>query len=157
MKDSQRRSLIKGISWRVIGTIDTFILATFILHKHGMDKPFLIAATEVTTKIVLYYFHERGWNFIPWGRRKSGPSHGRSVVKGLSWRALGTFDTTMLAYLYTGDITGGLKLGATELFTKIGLYYLHERIWARIKWGRIPSDDIQDEPSEGKIKEHHVA
>ena len=135
MKDSNLRSLIKGISWRAIGTIDTFVLAYIYFGNVSIAAP--IAATEVFTKIFLYYLHERIWNVIPWGRRFKKTAHLRSLFKGISWRFFGSIDTTLISYLYSGNPLISLKVGGTEVLTKIGLFYLHERLWAQIKWGRI--------------------
>ena len=60
----------------------------------------------------------------------------RSLVKGLSWRAVGTADTILISYLITGHIGKALSIGGIELITKILLYYAHERAWMRIPWGQ---------------------
>jgi uncharacterized membrane protein len=62
--------------------------------------------------------------------------HRRSFLKAVSWRATGTVDTILISFLVTGRIKLALSIGFVELFTKIGLYYLHERIWGKILWGR---------------------
>ena len=59
----------------------------------------------------------------------------RSVVKTISWRIVGTIDTMFLGWLITGSPLIGLKIGALELVTKFVLYYLHERVWLRCKFG----------------------
>ena len=59
----------------------------------------------------------------------------RSIVKTISWRIVGTMDTMFLGWLITGDPLLGLKIGALELITKFVLYYIHERIWLRSKFG----------------------
>jgi uncharacterized membrane protein len=59
----------------------------------------------------------------------------RSLLKTISWRILGTLDTMFLGWLITSDPLVGLKIGALELFTKMILYYFHERIWLRSKYG----------------------
>lgn len=64
-------------------------------------------------------------------------THARSVVKGISWRAVGTLDTTILVFLFTGELVLAAGVGATELITKVFLYWLHERAWQRVRWGRI--------------------
>ncbi len=61
--------------------------------------------------------------------------HKRSFIKGATWRIVGTLDTILLSFLFTGDISKALKIGGIELFTKIFLYYLHERIWGKLKYG----------------------
>ena len=59
----------------------------------------------------------------------------RSILKTLSWRIIGTIDTMFLGWLITGSPLVGLKIGALELFTKMVLYYFHERVWLRCKFG----------------------
>jgi len=60
----------------------------------------------------------------------------RSVVKTLSWRAVGTIDTILISWLLTGALTLALSIGAVELITKMILYFVHERVWNSIKWGK---------------------
>jgi uncharacterized membrane protein len=67
----------------------------------------------------------------------------RSVVKSISWRTVGTIDTMMIAWLVTGKLDFAVTIGGVELFTKMFLYYLHERTWNRIRFGRIDPADIE--------------
>ena len=62
--------------------------------------------------------------------------HYRSVVKAISWRATGTVDTVIISFFITGQIKMAMSIGFVELFTKIFLYYVHERVWNRISFGR---------------------
>lgn len=61
---------------------------------------------------------------------------GRSVIKSISWRALGTLDTIVLSYFISGDFRIAFSIGSFELLTKTVLYFFHERLWERIKWGK---------------------
>lgn len=63
--------------------------------------------------------------------------HYRSIVKAISWRATGSIDTMVITFLITGKWTFALAVSGVELFTKIGLYYAHERIWEKLSFGRI--------------------
>jgi len=63
-------------------------------------------------------------------------SHLRSFAKALSWRVTGTVDTMVLSYLITGSVKIAAAIGGTEVITKSLLYYLHERAWARVPFGR---------------------
>lgn len=63
--------------------------------------------------------------------------HSRSIVKAISWRATGTVDTIVISWLITGRLTFALSIGFVELFTKIFLYYVHERVWDKISFGRL--------------------
>ncbi len=66
--------------------------------------------------------------------------HYRSVVKAISWRATGTLDTIIISFLITGHAKWALSIGFVELFTKVALYYLHERVWDRLSFGRVKAD-----------------
>jgi len=64
--------------------------------------------------------------------------HYRSLTKAISWRLTGTFDTVVISFLITGHIRWALSIGFVELFTKVALYYMHERLWNKISFGRKP-------------------
>ena len=61
--------------------------------------------------------------------------HLRSIVKGATWRIIGTLDTIFLSFIFTGKIEKALKIGFIELFTKIFLFWLHERVWFKLPLG----------------------
>jgi len=63
--------------------------------------------------------------------------HYRSFVKAVSWRMTGSVDTLIISYLITGKLKYAFTISGVELFTKIGLYYFHERLWEKIPLGRI--------------------
>lgn len=67
--------------------------------------------------------------------------HYRSFIKAVSWRVTGTVDTIVVSYIITGQVKLALSIGFVEFFTKIGLYYVHERIWNRISLGREKKSD----------------
>ena len=67
-------------------------------------------------------------------------SHKRHLAKAVTWRVVGTIDTILLSWLISGNPLVGLKIGVSEVITKMFLYYLHERIWFKInltKDGRV--------------------
>lgn len=64
-------------------------------------------------------------------------SHLRSVLKGITWRIMGTAITIGTAYYLTGQIKTALTVGTIEFFSKIGLYYAHERAWEQVPKGTI--------------------
>ena len=55
----------------------------------------------------------------------------RHILKTITWRIIGTLDTMLITWLLTGNPITGLKIGGVELFTKMLLYYFHERAWTR--------------------------
>ena len=71
MKDKNYRSILKSISWRITGTIDTFFISYLITGKFTIALS--ISGVEILTKFTLNYFHERVWNKINIGREKPVP------------------------------------------------------------------------------------
>ncbi|NBB88168.1 MAG: DUF2061 domain-containing protein [Bacteroidetes bacterium] len=66
-------------------------------------------------------------------------SHLRSLLKGVSWRVLGTLDTMVISYFITGNLTFAVSIGSIEVITKLVLYYFHERIWQWLPRGSVRS------------------
>ena len=60
----------------------------------------------------------------------------RSIAKTITWRILGSLDTLMLSYFFTGNFVIAGSIASTEIITKVILYFFHERGWAHLKWGR---------------------
>ncbi|MFM1878042.1 MAG: hypothetical protein RLZZ241_908 [Bacteroidota bacterium] len=56
----------------------------------------------------------------------------RHIAKTLTWRAVGTLDTIFISWLVSGNPLTGLKIGFSEVFTKMLLYFLHERFWFKV-------------------------
>ena len=67
-REAHSRSFAKATSWRILGSIDTFLLSW--LFTQNVKAAGSIAIAEVLTKMVLYYFHERAWANITWGMAK---------------------------------------------------------------------------------------
>lgn len=135
MKDrSYKRHLAKTITWRIVGTIDT-ILLSWLISGNPMTG-LKVGFAEVITKMILYYLHERMWFKVKMGIKRNGDdSKKRHLAKTISWRFIGTVDTMLLAWFITGNPMTGLKIGLTEVVTKMILYYLHERTWYKINYG----------------------
>ena len=66
--EHSKRSLLKTITWRITASLDTFIIAWVITGDWKIGGS--IAGIEVITKLFFYYFHERIWNKIKWGKKK---------------------------------------------------------------------------------------
>ncbi len=64
----------------------------------------------------------------------------RSMAKAVSWRITGTVDTILISWIITHKLGIALSIGFVELFTKMVLYYFHERAWEHVKIGRIVTD-----------------
>lgn len=59
----------------------------------------------------------------------------RSIVKSLSWRVAGVLLTTCSIYIATGEVATSLLIGGIDGIVKTIFYFMHERVWNKIKWG----------------------
>lgn len=66
------------------------------------------------------------------------------IVKAVSWRIIGTLDTAFVAWLVTGSFRMSLGIAGMEVFSKIVLYVLHERIWRKINQSKKPKAKVVD-------------
>ena len=64
--ETHSRSFFKAVSWRILGSVDTFIISYFVTGKLVFAAS--IASVETVTKVILFYGHERVWAAVPWGR-----------------------------------------------------------------------------------------
>ena len=123
-----KRHIVKSISWRIIGTLDTFLLSYILTGSISFGLS--ISSVDFFSKLLLYYFHERIW-FLS----KIRNSNIRHLLKTFSWRVVGSITTLVVAFIVTGDPLTGFKIGLVEILTKMILYYLHEKMWYRRNYG----------------------
>jgi uncharacterized membrane protein len=129
--DSHARSLLKGVTWRIVGTTDTF-LWSWLITGHPVAAG-AIASFETVTKVLLFYLHERAWRLLRWAPN----ARWRSLLKAVSWRLVGSMDTFVLSLLVTHSARYAVSIASAEALTKIALYYVHERVWRTVAWGRL--------------------
>ncbi|MBO6605382.1 DUF2061 domain-containing protein [Psychroserpens sp.] len=137
-KESHIRSLLKGISWRVVATTDTVLVVLLITCLTGtcsLENALRIGGAEFIIKFLIYYAHERIWQFA----YKDGVvSTKETLYKTISWRIL----ATTMTFIISGAILESFDevafyIAITELFTKFILYYFHERLWLKLPLGQI--------------------
>jgi len=69
--------------------------------------------------------------------------HYRSLLKGISWRFFASIDTLIITLIITGTLKYAIAISIVEVVTKIVLYYVHERIWNKLKLGRTNEPEYQ--------------
>jgi uncharacterized membrane protein len=90
IKDTPGRSLAKAISWRIVASLTTFLI-TFVIFRQKISGPYkqileastLVMVFDVVIKIAIYYFHERLWTNISWGKYMQ-----RKYWKRRAWKKL---------------------------------------------------------------------
>ena len=63
-------------------------------------------------------------------------SNTRSIAKAVSYRLLGSLSTALIVFVYSRDAKVSLGVGALDVVLKMALYYIHERVWNHINFGR---------------------
>jgi uncharacterized membrane protein len=76
-------------------------------------------------------------------------AHSRSLIKAVSWRIVGSIDTFIISYFVTGHVVAAASIASVESVTKIILFYLHERVWHAVPWGR---GEVVDEAAPANAK-----
>ena len=136
INESHERSLVKGISWRIIATTDTFLVVFFItcmLDQCSVENALKIGVIEFFLKLLIYYAHERVWLKII---KSFTFSKQQSLFKTISWRFVATTTTFLISGAVLNDFNEiALFIALLELISKFILYYVHERIWIKIPLG----------------------
>jgi uncharacterized membrane protein len=137
-KESHVRSLLKGISWRIVATTDTVLVVLLITCMTGncsIESAIKIGSIEFFIKLLVYYIHERAWQNVLVDKIVTKK---QTLQKTVSWRVI----ATTITFLISGSVLDAfgeiaLYIALTELFTKFALYYLHEILWLKLPLGRI--------------------
>lgn len=66
----------------------------------------------------------------------SNDTNKRSLLKTVTWRLTGSGATMLIAFLVTGNMSFASSIGAIQLVVNTLLYYIHERMWNMIRWGK---------------------
>ena len=148
----KKRHIAKTITWRIVGSLDTWLISWFLVYYFGenpeqaTEAASYITGLELITKTIFYYFHERIWYGLNWITDNQKLRH---IIKTISWRLVGAVDTILLVfivYYFLFDSTEGasevaISMFSIEIVTKMVLYYFHERIWFVSNFGIVKLKD----------------
>lgn len=138
MIESNLRSLIKSLSWRLIAIADTILvvlLVTCIAGQCNIEHAITIGGIEFVFKFIVYYAHERVWQRVDMVHRTDRT---RTIVKTFSWRFVATIMTIIIAEtILERSNSIVLTIAVIEIFSKTIFYYLHERLWLVLPLGKI--------------------
>ncbi|MEX0940896.1 MAG: DUF2061 domain-containing protein [Candidatus Babeliales bacterium] len=139
MKEIQLRSVIKSISWRLLGTVTLLVLSYFFTQSFIMATK--ISIIDIVSNIVMYFLHERVWNQVNWGRHSFlrfifWEDFKRSITKAITWRILASIYLFFVIFLITNQAVVSMNLVIIDAILNIIQYYIHERIWNYITWGK---------------------
>ena len=70
-------------------------------------------------------------------------THARSIAKAVSYRIVGSATTALIVYVLTGKGSLSVGAGLMDVVLKIGAYFIHERVWNHIEFGRGKPPDYE--------------
>lgn len=138
------RSVAKVFSWRATITVSHIVNAFIVTGSLVVGLKIAGLATIINS--ILYWSHERAWNYFQWNRLADNKkvfheSQGRSIAKIVTWRVLITLSNFFIPYFMTGSWQTGLAFLTLATVVNMILYWAHERVWNAINWSKKVKDD----------------
>lgn len=137
--ESHKRSIAKTLTIRVCFSL-SHLLNGFIISSSWIIGAQILGVAAVIN-MTLHWLHERAWNWFQWNRKPEDDKffkdgHPRTVSKSITWRALITCSNFLIPYFLTGSLGKALAFLTIATFMNIIIYYTHERVWNKVKWGK---------------------
>lgn len=114
-----------------------------LLFNTHCAETMIIPSLIIEKMVFQFSLNSRTYMFIPEKKLRGDSGKGKSdkplksIIKSITWRIVGTTDTIIISYLLTGKIYLAFSIGSIELFSKMLLYYLHERAWSNLPWEKV--------------------
>ena len=126
---TQQRTFIKSLTWRIVAT-GTTILIAFLLTG-ALKQAISVGIPDFFVKFIVYYAHERLW-LLPVLQQLNN----RVLFKMISWKVIAVSLSMAVTLYVTGSLNIALKLGPIDFGIKTLSFYLHEKLWDAIQYGR---------------------
>jgi uncharacterized membrane protein len=146
MIESGRRVFAKVVTWRILLSISHFVNALIVTGSWVMGLQ-VVGLTTIFATIV-YWLHEQCWARSAWGRNESdkitfNDKWSRSGIKLFTWRIVITITNFSIVYFVSGSIQAGVAFMTIATVINIVLYWLHERAWNQVVWGKVVKHDLE--------------
>lgn len=133
------RTLAKTVSWRILLTISHFVNGLIVTGSIAVGLK--IAGWSLVINSALYWMHERLWNWFQWNKKPADnmffqDGHPRTTTKMITWRAIVNFSNFFIPYFMTGSWGAAGAFFTIAVIVNMTLFYVHERVWNRVKWGK---------------------
>ena len=135
---TQQRTFIKSLTWRILAT-GTTILIAFLLTG-ALAQALSVGIPDFFVKFIVYYAHERLWLLTALQQLKS-----RVLFKMVSWKLIAVSLSMAVTFYVSGSLKIALKLGPIDFGIKTLSFYLHEKLWDSIEYGRKVEAEIKED------------
>ncbi|CAM9877577.1 unnamed protein product [Ectocarpus fasciculatus] len=132
--ETATRSFVKALVWRLTAGVITLISG--LVFSGSLATAMSIVGSDFVTKSGFMFAGERLWNKVKWGQDKSGDSTKRSLAKAVLWRVFAASNTLICGVFLAKDLSVASKIAGTDTVFKTALFFLNERAWTKINWGK---------------------
>jgi uncharacterized membrane protein len=132
--ESTQRSLAKAFGWRLTAAVIT--LVSGLVFSKDLSTAASIVASDFVTKSGTMFLGERVWNKVSWGKGKKSDGAQRSLAKAVLWRIFAAANTLVCGAFLAKDFSIAAKIAGSDTIVKTALFYVNERIWAKVEWGK---------------------
>jgi uncharacterized membrane protein len=138
--EQQTRSIAKTLTIRVLFSL-SHLVNGFIVSGSWIIGAQIVGISAVIN-MCLHWLHERAWNKQQWNRTATNnimfvDGQPRTISKSITWRLLITINNFAIPYITTGSWRAAVAFLTIATIMNIVIYYTHERIWNKVKWGKI--------------------
>lgn len=131
--ESQKRIVAKTITFKILAMSVAYATALFFTGSK-QTALFVMLANSATT-LIGFYLHEKVWNNCYWSIVDGKDSSKRTLVKTITYKVWIFTVGTLTKWAIVGNFMAALNIGITKNIITAVIYYFHERIWQKIKWG----------------------
>lgn len=132
--ETTARSFVKALLWRLTAAVVTLISG--LMFSGSLSTALSIVGSDFVSKSGFMFAGERVWNKVKWGQGKKGDSAKRSLAKAVLWRIFAASNTLICGIFLAKDLSIASKIAGTDTIFKTALFFVNERVWASINWGK---------------------
>lgn len=134
-EESNLRSLVKSMMWRMIAGTVTF--TTSYAFSQSISHSLRIVFSDFFSKVLTMFIAERLLNKSSAGRQSGADSASRSLAKAILWRLFAICNTMLFAGFIAKDLSVASKIAGPDAIFKTSMMFAYERAWANVTWGKV--------------------
>jgi uncharacterized membrane protein len=143
--ETKARVFTKVVVWRILLSVSHFLNALIVTGS--WQKGLQIVGVTAIVSTIAYWLHEQVWSSGRWGRNKNTritftDNFSRTGMKLFTWRIVITITNFLIVYFISGSVRAGVEFMSIATAINIVLYWFHERMWNKIKWGKLINNDV---------------
>jgi uncharacterized membrane protein len=133
MIKTNKRLVAKTVTFKILAMTTGFLTALFFTGSK--ETALLVTLANSLTTLIGFYIHEHVWSKINWQSLEHNDSHKRTLIKTITYKIFIFTIGTLTKWAIIGNFTTALSVGITKNLITSVIYYFHERVWNKIKWG----------------------